>query len=280
MQVGGDLGEVVAGEVAAVVGVEHVGDAVHRPPGIGLAPDRLAQRQRQVQRRRCAEEHRVAGDRAGAVVLHDGQPRPGRGAVGVEDEQVEFGVVGLPDHVRALGLAAVDQFVAVPQRHRAVMGESEQVRVQLGDDRVHGAVGRDRPALRGRAPRDPAGDGGHRRPRSIQRQALDEPDQLGGNPSPPAVGDGQRGQDRPDRRRGSGPATAAPCAAAPRPRGRPPPTRRLPARAGAAPRPPAHRRLPLGVVEPGHRPLRQRHRVSGSVPAAVTVSAGRGGRWR
>jgi hypothetical protein len=50
VEVGGDLGDVVAGEVAAVIDVQDLGQAVHRPRGIGLSPDRLAQRQRQVQR--------------------------------------------------------------------------------------------------------------------------------------------------------------------------------------------------------------------------------------
>jgi len=42
VQVGGDLGEVAAGEVAAVVDVEHIGQTVDRPCRLGLGPDRLA----------------------------------------------------------------------------------------------------------------------------------------------------------------------------------------------------------------------------------------------
>lgn len=42
MQIRGDLLEVVAGEVAAVVDLEYVGDATDRPLRIRLAPNRLA----------------------------------------------------------------------------------------------------------------------------------------------------------------------------------------------------------------------------------------------
>jgi len=136
VQVGGDRCEVVAGEVAAVVGVQHVGQAVHRPVGVGLAPDGLAQRQRQVQRRGSAQEQGVAGDGPRAVVEHDRQPRPGRAAVRVQHQQVQLGVVGLPDLVRPVGLPAVHQLVAVAQRRRPVVRQRQQVRVQAGDDRV------------------------------------------------------------------------------------------------------------------------------------------------
>jgi hypothetical protein len=44
VQVGADLFDVAAGEVAAVVDVQRVGEAVHRPCRVGFAPDRLAQR--------------------------------------------------------------------------------------------------------------------------------------------------------------------------------------------------------------------------------------------
>jgi len=180
VQIGGDLDEVVAGEVAAVVGVQDVGQAMHRPTRVGLAPDRLPQRQREVQRGRGAKEHGVAGDRAGAVVEHDGQPRPGRCPRLVEHEQVELGVVGLPDLVRPLRLAPVDQLVAVPQRHRPVVRQRQQLRVQGGHDRVDGAVGRDRPAvLEGRAAR-PAGDA--RDPGSGTLQRPRRPAPLSGRP--------------------------------------------------------------------------------------------------
>lgn len=66
------LGEVVTGEVRAVVDVKHVGDPVHHPSGVGLGPDRLPQSQGQVQGGRGAEEHGAPGDCPGVVVEDDG----------------------------------------------------------------------------------------------------------------------------------------------------------------------------------------------------------------
>jgi hypothetical protein len=122
-QIGGHLAEVGAGEVAVVVDVQHVGDAADRPGRGGLTPDRLAQRQRCVQRGRGAEEHRVPGDRAGVVVDHRGQPRPRGRPIGVEDQDVELGVVGLPEGVGPAGTVPPDQLEPVPERRLSLLGE-------------------------------------------------------------------------------------------------------------------------------------------------------------
>lgn len=49
VQLDGGALEVVAGEVGAVIDVQHVGDPAHRPRGVGLPPDRLPQRESGVQ---------------------------------------------------------------------------------------------------------------------------------------------------------------------------------------------------------------------------------------
>jgi len=69
------------------------------------------------------------------LVLHDGQPRPGR-AGRARDPQVEQGVVGLPDRVRTLGLVAVQQVERLPVALGAVVGEGDQCRIQTGHQRV------------------------------------------------------------------------------------------------------------------------------------------------
>lgn len=78
VQVGADLAQMVAGEIAAMVGVQDVGQPADDPPQVGLGADGLPQRQRQVQRRRGTEDHDAPADRAGAVVDDHRQPRPGR----------------------------------------------------------------------------------------------------------------------------------------------------------------------------------------------------------
>jgi hypothetical protein len=52
VQVDAHLLDVLADEVAAVIAIEDVRQAVHRPSSVGLAADRLSQRQRRVHRRR------------------------------------------------------------------------------------------------------------------------------------------------------------------------------------------------------------------------------------
>jgi hypothetical protein len=149
------------------------------PGRVGLAPDRLPQRQGGLQRRRGAEVDRVPGDGPGMVVFDHGQPRPGRLTGRGHHPQVELGVVGLPDLVGAGRLPAVDQF----EHLRVALGplgrKGPQRRVDAADDRVDARVGRDRPSF-------PLGDGsdlavhvggGHRR--RAQRKALrKEPQRL------------------------------------------------------------------------------------------------------
>lgn len=50
---------------------------------------------------------------------------------------VELGVVGLPDGIRALGLAAVDELEAIAVGRRALVGQGEKPRVERRDDGVH-----------------------------------------------------------------------------------------------------------------------------------------------
>jgi hypothetical protein len=128
------------------------------------------------------------------VVEDDGQPRARRAAVAIQDEDVELGVVGLPQVVRVPGLAAVDQLVLVAQGGRAFVGQGHQVRVEAGHDRGHAAVRGDRPPM-GRCDLfDLARDRGRRWARAGQRQALDQAHQLGREPAATTVGSLSAGQ--------------------------------------------------------------------------------------
>ena len=165
-----------------MVDVERVGDAAHVPAGPGLAPDRLAERQRGGQRRRGAEVDRVPGDRAGVVVFDDGQPRPARLAGRGEHPQVQQGVVGLPDLVRLGGLAAVHQVEHLLVPLGALVREGGHRRVDAPHHVVHRGVAGHRPPLRpGHLGGLPV-HGGDRGRRAAQRQALDQQLQLGRHP--------------------------------------------------------------------------------------------------
>ena len=155
-----DLLEPGAGEVAAVVAVEGVRQAGDRPGGVGLGPYGLVQGEGGLFRRRGAEEQRVAGEGPGVVVEDHGQPWSGRCASGVEDGEVEQGVVALPLVVRAVGDAPVDQLETVPVGTVSVEGEGPQAGVEPGDDAADGGVARDRPAAGGGGVGDSAVDEG------------------------------------------------------------------------------------------------------------------------
>src|SRR5947209_10031222 len=75
VQVSSYLLEVLRGEVAAVVGIERLGDAAHGPVRVTLAPDRLAQRERRLNARRSMQAQRIAGHRSAVIIKDDRQPR-------------------------------------------------------------------------------------------------------------------------------------------------------------------------------------------------------------
>jgi len=181
-EAGSDLFEVVAGEVAAVIDVEHVRDAANRPGTIGLAPDGVSQGEAGVQHAWRVEEHGVAGDGARVIVHDRGQPGAGRLAALVKDVEVEQRVVRLPDRVGCFGTEAVDQLKAVPERGRPLLRQCYHAWVEGGDDRVDRAVGRNAPALCSCGGADPAVDGSSRRPRRLQRHAFNQRDDICGPP--------------------------------------------------------------------------------------------------
>ena len=140
VRVQADLFQAVAGEVAAVVAVEQVRQPGHGPGQVALAAGGLVQRQRGLLGGRVAEEDGVASDGAGVVVQHDGEPRPGGLLLGIEDLQVEQGVVGLPLLVRAGRGAPVHEFELVAVGRVPVVGEGPPPRVDRGDHRPDGGV--------------------------------------------------------------------------------------------------------------------------------------------
>ena len=193
-QVGRDLLEVAAGEVGAVVDVEGIGDAAHGPGGVLLAPDRLAQRERSVERRGSAQEDHVARDGPRVVVDDRREPRPRGLASLVQDQDVEQRVVGLPEGVRRLGSVAVDQLEAVAEGGQPLVSQRHHSRVQGGEDRMHGGVGGDGPALGARDFGRPAMDRGRGPARSPEPQALDQGDELGAQPAPACVASERTGE--------------------------------------------------------------------------------------
>ena len=74
-QIGRDLLQMVTGKVRAMIDVEGVGDAADCPSSVRLAPDRLPQRERGVERRGRVQEHHVARHRPQVIVDDRREPR-------------------------------------------------------------------------------------------------------------------------------------------------------------------------------------------------------------
>ncbi len=146
VQVHSNLLKMFAGEVAAVVDIEHVRNPAHSPERIGLPPDRLPKRKRCLESRGRVDKDRVAGQGARVVIDHGRQPRPDRFAACVSNQHVELSVVGLPDCVRVSCTMAVYQLELVAEASRTFVSEHCQGRIEPRDDGVYGAVRRRRPS--------------------------------------------------------------------------------------------------------------------------------------
>src|SRR6218665_968071 len=72
------------------------------------------------------------------------QPRPIRLPISSEDEDVEFGVVGLPGLVGVFGAAAEDELVLIPVGHRPFQSQGDKGRIESLDDFPHRRVARRR----------------------------------------------------------------------------------------------------------------------------------------
>ncbi len=115
-----------------------------------------------------------------AVVVEDRrQPRLDRAVALVADPDIHLGVVGLPDRVRAVGLAAMHQVVPLSVGLRAAVGERGEGGIEAADDVVDRVVAGHRPRVVGRDGGGLAVDRRHGRAGRAQRHALDQPDQLG-----------------------------------------------------------------------------------------------------
>ena len=95
-----------------------------------------------MQRGRVFERKEVASHSSAIIVDHGGEPRLGSRAVGTEQQNVERGVIGLPDRVGPIGFPPVYQLECVAIRFRPVMGERDQIGGQRGDDAIDEPIAR------------------------------------------------------------------------------------------------------------------------------------------
>src|ERR1700682_3829048 len=97
------------GEVAAVVGVEHVGNPTKMPARIFLTPDRLAQSKRRLCGRRRLEKQEIASNSTAVVIQNYSKPWLSRIFTFPLHEDIEESVIRLPNRIGSLCLPAVHQ---------------------------------------------------------------------------------------------------------------------------------------------------------------------------
>src|ERR1022692_856767 len=84
-------------------------------------------RQRSVQRGWIFEREEVPSHSTALIVDHGGEPRLGNLAVRTDQQNVERGVVGLPDRIRCVRFAPMNQFESVAVRLRSLMRKGHQI---------------------------------------------------------------------------------------------------------------------------------------------------------
>src|SRR5271170_6533272 len=97
------------GEIAAVIGVEHIGNPRNMPTWIVLAPDRLAQSKRRLCGRRRLEKQEIASNSTAVVIQNYRKPWLSRIFTFPLYQDIEEGVIRLPDRIGSLCLSAVNQ---------------------------------------------------------------------------------------------------------------------------------------------------------------------------
>jgi len=163
-------------------------DQTHDGPGrMLLSLHGLVKGQCRLERGRRAGEDGVAGDGAGVVIEYDGQPRACAGPGGVDNLNVQLGVVALPLLVRAAGGAPVDQLEPVPVRGVAFERDCAQSGIDGGNDRPDRRVARGGNAAVERDGPDPPVDERDGRRRAAEREAFDRAHDFGRERMAPTI---------------------------------------------------------------------------------------------
>ncbi len=168
--------------VAAVVDVEHVGQAAHQPGRVGLVPDRLAGRCSSPTVRPEDCSRRPPGQSSRIVVSH------GRAGLPWCPPGCRAWCDRIAHRVGAALLAGVAPARACRAVGRcALQGEGDHAGIRVPHDVPHHRVGGDRPSPGGADASDFAMDRGDGRPRLAQCQALDQVDEVGRKAAGPGV---------------------------------------------------------------------------------------------
>ena len=120
------------------------------------------------------KENHVARDHARVIVQHGRQPRPHLATACVEDQDIELGMIGLPDRIGALGAVSIHQLELVAEGGSTFMCQGQHRRINPAHDISHASVGRHSPFPFADDAGETAMDGHDRWRRFDQRHALDQ----------------------------------------------------------------------------------------------------------
>src|SRR5215510_9887439 len=104
----------VGGEITPVVGIKRRRNAADMPPWDGLAPDRLAQHQRRLDRRGRMKTHPKPCHGSAIVIHNDGQPGTSRRPTVLLHPEIQERVVSLPDPIWSFRFTAIEQIKGHP----------------------------------------------------------------------------------------------------------------------------------------------------------------------
>ena len=111
------------GKIGSVIGIEDPGNPADLPRRLGLAPDGLTQGERGMEGARGFKGHHVPCHRTAIIIEDDRQPGFAGTAFVVGEQQVQQRVVGLPDGIRRLRFAAIEEVKGLVIGLAACMGQ-------------------------------------------------------------------------------------------------------------------------------------------------------------
>src|SRR3546814_7091926 len=92
-------------------------------------------------KQKTAYEMRIS-DWSSDVCSSDLQPRPHRATAGIEDQDIELGVIGLPDRIGVFGAVPMHQLELVAEGGSTFMCQGQHRQIDPPHDIAHAAIGR------------------------------------------------------------------------------------------------------------------------------------------
>src|SRR5262245_19314741 len=127
----------LGGKIATVIRVKYRRNARECPLRQGFAPNRLAQRQSGLDRGWGLKAESETCNGPTIIIHNDRKPRACQWLTAITHPNIQQRMIGLPDVIRFVGFAPVQEIVGHAVRFTALMGQGDQRWVKLVNDAVH-----------------------------------------------------------------------------------------------------------------------------------------------